>query len=379
MALRGVKVVELAGLAPAPFCGMILADFGARVIRVDRTKQKFSNDRLARGKESVAINLKDKDGVKILRKMCSGADVLIEPFRAGVMEKMGVGPDVLMKDNPKLIYARMTGFGQTGPLAKKAGHDINYIATSGVLSLLGRKGENPYAPVNLLADFAGGGLVCALGILMALFERSRSGQGQVIDANMVEGSAYVASWLFRSRDMPYWQSNRGENMLDGGAAFYETYKTKDGKYVSVGAIEPKFYSDLLKGLGLSEEEYSQLSDADQMKRKFTELFLTKTRDEWTEIFKDLDACFAPILSPDEAANHSHNRINNSFLWGHNGLCEPSPAPRLSRTPAVNQSLPQPIVGQHSLHILKETGFQDDEIQGFLKTGVVEDNSSSSKL
>ncbi|PIK62166.1 putative alpha-methylacyl-CoA racemase isoform X1 [Apostichopus japonicus] len=248
MALRGIKVIELAGLAPAPYAGLILSDFGARVIRVDRTNQLMAVDRLCRGKQSIALNWKQPEGLGVLKKLCVSADVLIEPFRPGVMEKMGLGPESIMKENPGLIYARMTGFGQSGPFSKMAGHDINYIATSGVLSQFGRKGETPHAPINLMGDFAGGGMVCALGICMALFERSRSGKGQIIDANMVEGSAYVAAWTFMARDIGVLGDEKGANLLDGGAYFYDTYRTLDGKYMAVGALEPQFYAKLLEGL-----------------------------------------------------------------------------------------------------------------------------------
>ena len=230
MALRGLKVIELAGLAPAPVCGMILSDFGAQVIRVDKMGNGLNYDVTARGKSSIALNLKKPEGVDILRKLCHSADVLIEPFRPGVMERLGLGPGPLTQENPKLIYARLTGFGQTGPYKYMAGHDINYLALSGVLSCLGRKTENPLPPVNLLADFAGGSFTCAMGIMAALLERSSSGQGQVIDSCMVEGAAYVGSWLF-AMGPHVWGKPRGENILDSGTHFYETYKTKDGKYL----------------------------------------------------------------------------------------------------------------------------------------------------
>ena len=230
MALRGLKVIELAGLAPAPVCGMILSDFGAQVIRVDKMGNGLNYDVTARGKRSIALNVKKPEGVDILRKLCQSADVLIEPFRPGVMERLGLGPGLLTQENPKLIYARLTGFGQTGPYKDMAGHDINYLALSGVLSCLGRKTENPLPPVNLLADFAGGSFTCAMGIMAALLERSSSGQGQVIDSCMVEGAAYVGSWLF-AMGPHVWGKPRGENILDSGTHFYETYKTKDGKYL----------------------------------------------------------------------------------------------------------------------------------------------------
>ncbi|XP_006875453.1 PREDICTED: alpha-methylacyl-CoA racemase [Chrysochloris asiatica] len=246
MALRGVCVVELAGLAPGPLCGMILSDFGAQVLRVDRPGSAGDVSHLARGKRSLILDLKRPQGTEVLRRLCSRADVLLEPFRCGVMEKLQLGPEVLLRDNPKLIYARLSGFGQSGRLSTAAGHDINYLALSGVLSKIG-SGEQLYAPLNLLADFGGGGLMCTLGILLALFERTRSGKGQVIDANMVEGTAYLSSFLWKTHKAGLWDRPRGQNLLDGGAPFYTTYRTADGQFMAVGAIEPQFYELLIKG------------------------------------------------------------------------------------------------------------------------------------
>ncbi|KAL4227299.1 hypothetical protein ACF0H5_012745 [Mactra antiquata] len=385
MALKGIRVIEMAGLAPAPYCGMILSDFGASVTRIDRAPKKgqtvvHSLDTLSRGKKSVSVDLKHPEGVNVVRKLCSKADVLIEPFRKGVMEKLGLGPDKLMTDNPRLVYARLTGFGQTGPLSSKAGHDINYIATSGVLGQLGRKNENPYAPINLVADFGGGGLMCALGITMALYERSNSGQGQVIDANMVNGSAYMSTFLWTSRDLPIWSGERGDNNLDGGRGFYETYKTLDDKYVSVGALEPQFYDQLLTGLGLTDDEMPQFSDPDEMKKKFAEIFRSKTRDEWCKIFENLDACFAPVLDHEEAKYNKHNVETGIFIKDNNGKMEPAPAPKLSRTPAVTALPSRPNVGEHTKSLLIENGISKEDVQKLLDIGVVFQNThSSSKL
>nr|XP_045249520.1 alpha-methylacyl-CoA racemase isoform X2 [Macaca fascicularis] len=246
MALQGILVLELAGLAPGPFCAMVLADFGARVVRVERPGSHYDVSRLGRGKRSLALDLKQPRGAAVLRRLCARSDVLLEPFRSGVMEKLQLGPEILQRDNPKLIYARLTGFGQSGSFSRLAGHDINYLALSGVLSKIGRNGENPYAPLNLLADFAGGGLMCVLGIMMALFERTRSGKGQVIDANMVEGTAYLSSFLWKTQKSSLWEAPRGQNILDGGAPFYTTYRTADGEFMAVGAIEPQFYELLIK-------------------------------------------------------------------------------------------------------------------------------------
>ncbi|XP_076835762.1 alpha-methylacyl-CoA racemase isoform X3 [Brachyhypopomus gauderio] len=316
MALAGVRVIELAGLAPAPFCGMILADFGAKVIRIDRTKVAMTVDTQARGKRSVTLNLKSPEGVEVLKTLCIKSDVVLEPFRKGVMEKLGLGPEELLRENPGLIYARLTGYGQTGCYAKAAGHDINYLAMSGMLSMLGRSSEKPYAPLNLLADFAGGGLTCALGVVLALLERSRSGRGQVIDASMVEGSAYLGSFVWKSQSTGLWNRPRGQNLLDSGAPFYDTYCTADGKYVAVGAIEPQFYDQLIQGLGLKAADLPNqmsVSDWPELKRTFTQVFATKTQAEWSRIFDGTDACVTPVLSLDEVGLHPHNQERGSFL------------------------------------------------------------------
>uniref|UniRef100_A0A0B6ZF29 Alpha-methylacyl-CoA racemase n=2 Tax=Arion vulgaris TaxID=1028688 RepID=A0A0B6ZF29_9EUPU len=368
MALKSIKVIELAGLAPVPFCGMVLADFGARVIRIDRPKAP-SMDTLSRGKQSVSVNLKKKEGLEVLRKLCQTADVLIEPFRPGVMEKLGLGPDVLTSANPRLIYARLTGYGQSGCMSHKAGHDINYIAMAGVLSKFGRWKERPNPPVNVVADFGGGGLMCALGIVMALYERSVSGKGQVIDANMVEGSAYLASFIDSNRDTIF-AGERGRNLLDGGAAFYDTYETKDGQYMAAGSLESKFYEDLLKGLGLEQSGISQTDDQEQQRELFRKIFLTKTRDEWVEVFQDLDACVTPVLSTDEAAQHPHNKSKESFLQGPNALLQAGPSPRLSRTPGIREQRHLPEPGQHTIDVLKEYGFSDTELSALIKSGAL---------
>ncbi|XP_076465165.1 alpha-methylacyl-CoA racemase-like [Babylonia areolata] len=374
MALKGIRVVEMAGLAPAPFCGMILADFGARVIRVDRPNTA-DMDRLARGKQSVVVDLKKETGADVVRRLCGSADVLLEPYRPGIMEKMGLGPDILMKDNPGLVYARLTGFGQSGPLSKRAGHDINYIAISGLLSTLGRKGERPYPPINLMADFAGGGLLCALGIVMALFERHTSGLGQVIDVSMAQGSAYLGSWLWMSQNLPgLWGRPRGENLLDGGAAFYDVYETQDGKFMSVGCLEPKFFQDLLQGLNIDAAEVSQMDDQVAMRQKFQDVFKTRTQDQWSETFSKLDACVEPVLGREGAADHPHNRATHTFLPNPStGKPEPAPAPRLSRTPGIDEVLPQPRFGQHTVSVLLEAGMVREEIDRLLKEGTVVDN------
>ena len=298
---------------------MILADFGASVIRVDKIGSGLNYDVTARGKRSISLNLKNPKGAGILKKLCSTSDVLIEPFRAGVMEKLGLGPQDLIKENPGLIYARLTGYGQEGPYAKMAGHDINYLATSGVLSRLGRSGQPPVAPVNLLADFAGGGLTCAMGIMAALFERTRSGQGQVIDSNMVEGAAYVGSWLYLSQQMMIWGQPRGKNVLDTGAHFYETYETSDGAFMAVGAIEPQFYAEMLSKLEIDPFDLPQsLADSAELKRALAEKFKSKTKAEWAEIFDGSDACVTPVLELEEAPEHPHNKSRKAFVKNYAG-------------------------------------------------------------
>ncbi|XP_045922063.1 alpha-methylacyl-CoA racemase [Micropterus dolomieu] len=382
MALAGVRVIELAGLAPAPFCGMILADFGAKVIRVDRTKVAMSLDTQGRGKQSVAINLKTSEGVSVLRKLCVQSDVVLEPYRKGVMEKLGLGPQELLKENPRLIYARLTGYGQSGPYATVAGHDINYLAMSGLLSRLGRCGEKPYAPMNLFADFAGGGLTCALGIVLALLERAKSGEGQIIDASMVEGAAYVGSFVWKSRSIGMWDRSRGQNMLDSGAPFYDTYQTSDGKYMAVGAVEPQFYRQLLKGLELDAGELPlQMSFTDwpELRRIFTECFATKTQADWSRIFDGTDACVTPVLSFDQVSSHPHNRERGSFIKDPSGEESPRPAPVLSRTPAEPCLASDPVIGEHTVEVLQEYGFTSPEIDKMRAAGVVECNAVKAKL
>lgn len=386
MALKGLKVVELVGLAPAPFCGMILSDFGATVIRVDRVNRGMeATEPFRRGKLSIALDLKHDDGRAALKALCRKADILIEPFRPGVMERLGLGPADLMAENERLIYTRMSGFGQTGPLSRRAGHDINYCAVSGVLSALGPKEPaKPAPPANILADFAGGGLTGAFGILAAVVERQSSGKGQVIDANLAEGAAYVASAMFMTRDSEKiisqlaWpnMSQRGANMLDGGAPFYQVYRTKDGKYMSVGSLEQQFYSDFLNGLGLDARKYDQssISDWDQHEHDFQQVFMTKTQSEWMAIFEPLDCCVIPVVDIDKAYEFPHNRERNSFM---SNRC-PRPAPLLERTPGT-PNLQEPEFGQHTQQILTELGYTADQIRDLVRNKVVFTDSARSNL
>ena len=370
-ALSGIKVIEMAGLAPAPYCGMILADFGADVVRVDRLGAG-SIDTLARGKRSIAVNLKDPKGVQTVLRLADQADVLLEPFRPGVMERLGLGPDVACGRNPRLVYARLTGYGQTGPYAPMAGHDINYIAISGALSVLGRQGEKPTPPINLLGDFAGGGMLCALGIALALVERAQSGKGQVIDAAMVDGAAYLASFIFKFRNNGMWKDERGTNMLDTAAPFYDTYEAKDGGFLSVGAIEPQFYSALLRGLGLDPATLPHQMDQSRwpvMKEQFAAVFASRTRDEWSAIFDGTDACVAPVLGMGEVERHPHNSERTLLIADPTGKLEPAPAPRLSRTPGSVRR-PIPTVGQHTDEVLAEYGVTPAEIAALRESGAL---------
>ncbi|TNH30279.1 CoA transferase [Micromonospora orduensis] len=341
--LAGVRVVELASLAPAPFGCMVLADLGADVVRVDRPGAPGAG-RLAaptggplqRGRRVTTLDLKSPDGVADLLSLVERADVLVEAYRPGVAERLGFGPQVCQERNPRLVYARMTGWGQDGPLAARAGHDIDYIAVAGALEPLGRAGERPYAPMNLLGDFGGGGMLLAVGVLAALLQRERSGVGQVVDAAMVDGSALLTSFLHGLIGTGLWAAPRGHNMFDGGAPFYDTYATADGGFMAVGAMEPAFYAVLLTGLGLADDpdlpaQYDP-SGWDELRRRFTERFAERTRDEWTAVFADLDACVAPVLAPGEAHQHPHNAARGTFVEV-GGEIQPAPAPRFDRTPA----------------------------------------------
>jgi alpha-methylacyl-CoA racemase len=374
--LDGIRVVEIASLAPAPFGCMILSDLGADVLRVDRaetcgTSARAPLDPLSRGRRSVGINLKDPAGVELLLRLVASADVLVEGFRPGVAERLGFGPQVCAERNPRLVYGRMTGWGQDGPLAPTAGHDIDYIAISGALSLVGRAGQPPVPPVNLLADFGGGGMLLALGVLAALLERERSGLGQVVDAAMVDGSALLTSFVYGLRAAGAWQDARGVNLLDGGAPFYDTYQTADGKYVAVGALEAKFYAELLAGLGLSAADLPPQHDRagwPVLRARFTEVFLTRTRDEWAEAFAGSDGCVAPVLSPAEAPRHPHNASRGTFA-DVGGLVQPAPAPRFGRSPAGVPSAP-PRPGADTDAVLAELGCTTAEIAAMRAGGTV---------
>ena len=327
-ALKGIKIVEFAGLGPGPFCAMMLADHGAEIIRIDRAGgQTRRNDPTLRSRKSIALNLKDPKSVEIAKKLVASADGIIEGLRPGVMEKLGLGPDDLLAVNPKLIYGRMTGWGQTGPYAPVAGHDINYVALSGILHTVGQKGEKPVPPVNYLGDFGGGGMMLAFGMVSALLAVKNGAPGQVIDCAMTDGSATLMAAIWGLYADGLWRDERGVNILDGGAHFYDTYETQDGKYVSIGSIEPKFYNLLLEKTGLTEDpEFKAQRDITkwpELSARLTEIFKTKTREQWCDIMEGTDLCFAPVLSMGEAPHHPHNKARETFIEVE-GKIQPAP-------------------------------------------------------
>ncbi len=367
--LAGVKVIELAGLGPGPFAAMMLADMGADVIKVDRLKAARGGnpdappaDVLHRNRQSIAVDLKHEAGVAAVLDLIAEADILIEGFRPGVCERLGLGPEVCLERNPKLVFGRMTGWGQDGPMAPRAGHDINYIALSGTLSMIGRSGDRPVPPINLVGDFGGGGMLLAFGLLAALTEARSSGNGQVVDAAMVDGAAVLAAMMYGFRAMGLWEGGRGGNMLDTGAHFYEVYETSDGKFVSIGGIEPQFYAELLERLEIDPESMPNQHDATQwptMKATIAARVATKTRDEWDAVFEGSDACYAPVLEPAEAMAHPHNVERGTFV-NVAGVDQPAPAPRFSRTPPATP-LPPAHPGQHTDEALARWGFSNDRI------------------
>jgi alpha-methylacyl-CoA racemase len=367
--LQGIRIVEIAGIGPGPFCAMMLADMGAEVLRIDRAQNATaarpktpSLDLLNRGRRSVGIDLKHEGGVGLVLRLLECADALIEGFRPGVMERLGLGPDVCLARNPRLVYGRMTGWGQDGPLAHAAGHDINYIGLAGALDPIGRAGGPPVPPLNLVGDFGGGGMLLAFGIACALVERQRSGRGQVVDAAMVDGAAALMTIFHGMRQAGYWSDERGTNLLDSGAPFYDVYETKDGKWVSIGSIEPQFYRELLRLTGLEGEDLPRQGDRagwDATKRRLAEVFRAKTRDEWCAIMEGTDVCFAPVLSMGEAPQHAHNRARGTFVEVA-GVPQPGPAPRFGRTqPRIER--PPAWPGEHTDEALADWGVPAAEI------------------
>jgi alpha-methylacyl-CoA racemase len=383
--LSGIKVVEVAGIGPGPYTALMLADMGADVVRVDRAANAMGGDPasppadvLNRGRRSVALDLKTPEGVEVLLDLVEQADALIEGFRPGVAERLGFGPEVCAARNPRLVYGRMTGWGQDGPYAHTAGHDINYIALAGVLAHLGRAGEQPTPPINLVGDFGGGGMLLAFGVVCALLEAQRSGTGQVVDAAMVDGAASLMMMMWAFSAMGIWSPARGTNLLDTGAHFYDTYECADGGWVSIGSIEPQFYAELLRLSGLEDAYRDRGEDLphqmdrarwDELKERLREVFRTRTRDEWCELMEGTDVCFAPVLTMAEAPHHPHNVARGTFVEVA-GITQPGPAPRFSRTPGEVQR-PPAHAGQHTDEVLGEwLGADVERLAGLRGAGAI---------
>lgn len=374
--LSGIKVIEIAGIGPGPFCTMLLSDMGAQVLRVDRAdavdnpserdpRFEFAN----RGRPSVALDLKQPSAVETMKTLVSQADVLIEGFRPGVMERFGLGPEDCAAINPRLVYARMTGWGQTGMLSQRAGHDINYIAITGALHAIGPSGGAPVPPLNLLGDFGGGSLYLAFGIVCALMERQTSGKGQVVDGAIVDGAHSLMTFVHAAHARGDWKDERGANMLDGGRPWYGVYETSDGKHVAVGPIEARFYSEFIQRLGLDASTLPAQNDPKGwpvLKEQFSAAFRTRSRDEWCAVLQDSDACFAPVLGIAEASQHPHNRSRNAFLEI-DGVSQPAPAPRFSRSrPEV--AGPAARAGQNTRDALAAWGFAPDRVEQLIASG-----------
>ncbi len=376
--LNGVKIVEFGGIGPPPMCAMLLADMGADVLRIDRTQPsglgipvppRFSV--MDRSRRSVAIDLKTPAGIEATLRLLDQSSALIEGFRPGVMERLGLSPEACLTRNPRLVYGRVTGWGQTGPLAHAAGHDINYIALTGTAHAIGRRGQPPTPPLNLVGDFGGGALYLALGIVAALFEAQQSGQGQVVDAAMVDGAASLMSSIYGLYAAGVINDRRGENLVDSGAHFYDVYETADGKYISIAAIEAKFYAELLQRLGLENEVLPDQMNRErwpELTERLAKLFRTKSREEWCDILEGTDVCFAPVLSFDEAPHHPHNKTRNTFIEV-DGVVQPAPAPRFSRTPSQVQR-PPAAAGEHTESGLLDWGFSQEEITQLRQAGAI---------
>ena len=372
--LKGLKIIEMAGIGPGPFCGMVLADLGAEIIRIDRasaigtgSKQDAAN----RGKRSIAIDLKSEEGVEVVLKLVETADAIFEGFRPGVMERLGLGPDVCSQRNERIVFGRMTGWGQEGPLANAAGHDINYISLTGALAAIGRPGSPPVPPLNLIGDFGGGGMLLALGLVAALLESKESKKGQVVDAAMTDGSALLMTMIYTMQSSGVWKTSMGSNLLDGGSHFYDTYECKDGKFISIGSIEPQFYALLCQIADLDEEVFGKQMSRDswpEQKEEITKIFLNKSRDEWCDLMEGTDVCFAPVLDMSEAPKHPHNIERKTFI-DLEGVTQPAPAPRFSRTEPEVVSSPS-IVGEHTNEVLSSIGLSDEDISSLKTSGAV---------
>jgi alpha-methylacyl-CoA racemase len=377
--LTGYRIIEIAGIGPGPFAAMLLADMGAEVIRVERAQSVRGPapdtphfDVMLRGRRNIAIDLKNPEGVATLLDLVERADALIEGFRPGVMERLGIGPDVCLARNPKLVFGRMTGWGQEGMYAQAAGHDINYISLAGALAHFGRKDEAPVPPLNMVGDFGGGGMFLAYGVVCALLEAQRSGQGQVVDTAMVDGAAVLMSmfWAFKSAGI-FDENRRGTNLLDTGAHFYDVFECSDGKYISLGSIEPQFYAELLRLTGLEGEELPSQMDRrhwGELKERLAGIFKTKTRDEWCEIMEGTDVCFAPVLAMAEAPEHPHIAQRGTFTEVA-GLTQPAPAPRFSRTPGSIER-PPAHAGQHTDEVLADFGIDAERVAALRESGAI---------
>ena len=376
--LKGIRIVELAAVGPAPFCAMLLADMGAEIITVDRTvpsglgiKKDARFNPTTRSRASMAVDLKSEAGSAVVLRLLERADASIEGFRPGVMERLGLGPDTCWQRNPKLVYGRATGWGQDGPLAESVGHDLNYLALTGALSMIGSRDRGPAIPLNLLGDYAGGGLYLALGIVSALLEAKTSGKGQIVDAAMIDGVQSLLTHYFAFIASGRWVSERESNFFDGGAPWYNVYETKDGKHVSVAPVERKFYDQLVQAMGLDPATLPDQLDREtwpELRGRFADIFRSRTRDEWCEVMEGREVCFAPVLSVEEAVKHPHMRARDSFL-DVDGVLQPAPAPRFSRTPASVQRGP-PIPGSNTNEILSMWGFSDAEIADLRKNGAI---------
>ncbi len=377
--LRGMKMIEIAGIGPGPFAAMMLADMGAEVLRIERPGggmlapywQNPATDLLNRGRRCACIDLKHPQGVALVLDLVERADALLEGFRPGVMERLGLGPAVCLARNPRLVYGRMTGWGQDGPLAQAAGHDINYIALAGALEPIGRRGQPPTPPLNLVGDFGGGGLMLAFGMVCALLECQRSGRGQIVDAAIVDGAAALMTVFHGVYQAGFPRAERGTSMLDSGAHFYDAYETADGKYISIGCFEPQFYAELIRRLGLAAEDLPEQMDQarwPELKQRFARIFKSKTREEWCALLEGSDACFAPVLSVAEAPAHPHNRARGTLVEVE-GVVQPRPAPRFSRTPAEIQRPPARL-GEHTQEALRDWGVAPEQIAALADAGAI---------
>jgi alpha-methylacyl-CoA racemase len=370
--LSGLKVVEFAGIGPGPFCGMLLSDLGADVVRIDRKGGRggAKSDVTSRGRRSVALDLKNPEAIEACLKLIEQADVLFEGFRPGVMERLGLGPEVALKRNPKLVYGRMTGWGQTGPYANAAGHDMNYIAISGALAAIGAE-DKPIPPLNLVGDFGGGALYLAFGLMAGVIHARATGQGQVIDCAMSDGAASLMAMFYGLRAAGMWTDQRRHNLLDGGAHFYDTYQCSDGKWISIGSIEPQFYALLLEKTGITDPDFAQQMNRDkwpELRVKLAEVIAGKTRDEWCAIMDGTDVCFGPVLGLDETASHPHNAARSTFVEIE-GVTQPAPAPRFSATPGAIQ-FPPAAIGAHNDGALADWGFAAGEIDKLKAAGAL---------